>query len=170
MKNVISGLSCRQPIFLRRSDKNYEREKIDGLGSEIHRHRDFDCPTYEDQYGRFWKDLNLGKSEKPDLYSTTRNDLDGEPVSHIQQEYTFELEPFRRSPYEFQYMMLSRMQRDCEYFLGYGNRSVTILSESDPQHHINRMKELWKELPADGKPEWLTWEQLLNYEKELCNE
>lgn len=131
---------------------------------------DFDCPTYEDQYGRFWKDLNLGKSETPDLYSTTRNDLDGEPVSHIQQEYTFEPEPFRRSPYEFQYMMLSRMQRDCEYFLGYGNRSVTILSESDPQHHMNRMKELWKELPADGKPEWLTWEQLLNYEKELCNE
>ena len=38
---------------------------------------DFDCPTYEDQYGRFWKDLNLGKSETPDLYSTTRNDLDG---------------------------------------------------------------------------------------------
>ena len=35
---------------------------------------------------------------------------------------------------------------------------------------MNRMKELWKELPADGKPEWLTWEQLLNYEKELCNE
>lgn len=33
---------------------------------------DFSCPTYEDQYGRFWKDLNLGKSEKPDLYSTTR--------------------------------------------------------------------------------------------------
>ena len=131
---------------------------------------DFDCPTYEDQYGRFWKDLNLGKSETPDLYSTTRNDLDGEPVSHIQQEYTFESEPFRRFPYEFQYMMLSRMQRDCEYFLGYGNRSVTILSESDPQHHIDHMKELWKELPADGKPEWLTWEQLLNYEKELCNE
>ena len=24
---------------------------------------DFSCPTYEDQYGRFWKDLNLGKSE-----------------------------------------------------------------------------------------------------------
>ena len=38
---------------------------------------DFSCPTYEDQYGRFWKDLNLGKSETPDLYSTTRNDLDG---------------------------------------------------------------------------------------------
>ena len=121
---------------------------------------DFSCPTYEDQYGQL----------TPDLYSTTRNDLDGEPVSHIQQEYTFESEPFRRSPYEFQYMMLSRLQSDCEYFLGYGNRSVTILSGNDPQHHMNRMKELWKELPADGKPEWLTWEQLLNYEKAICNE
>ena len=42
---------------------------------------DFSCPTYEDQYGRFWKDLNLGKSETPDLYSTTRNDLDGDRVT-----------------------------------------------------------------------------------------
>ena len=64
---------------------------------------DFSCPTYEDQYGRFWKDLNLGKSETPDLYSTTRNDLDGEPVSPIRQEHIFDPEPFRRNPYEFQY-------------------------------------------------------------------
>lgn len=131
---------------------------------------DFDCPTYADQYGRFWKDLNLGKSETPDLYSTTRNDLDGEPVSHIQQEYIFESEPFRRSPYEFQYRMLSKLQSDCEYYLGYGCRSAVILSGNDPQHHIDRMKELWEELPADGKPEWLTWEQLLTYEKAMCNE
>lgn len=130
---------------------------------------DFSCPTYEDQYGRFWKDLNLGKSETPDLYSVTGNDMDGEPVSPIRQEHIFDPEPFRRNPYEFQYMLLSRMQSDCEYFLGYGNRSVTILSGNDPQHHIDRMKELWEELPADGKPEWLTWEQLLTYEKAMCN-
>ena len=32
------------------------------------------------------------------------------------------------------------------------------------------MKELWKELPQDGKPEWLTWDALLEYEKEICGE
>ena len=131
---------------------------------------DFSCPTYQDQYSRLWKDLNLGHSENPDLYSVTGNDMDEEPVSPIRQEHIFDPEPFRRNPYEFQYMLLSRMQSDCEYFLGYGNRSVTILSGNDPQHHIDRMKELWEELPADGKPEWLTWEQLLTYEKAMCNE
>lgn len=131
---------------------------------------DFSCPTYKDQYGHFWKDLNLGNSENPDIHAVSFDHMDGEPLSPIRQEYTFESEPFRRNPYEFQYMMLSRLQSDCEYFLGYGNRSVTILSGNDPQHHMNRMKELWKELPIDGKPEWLTWKQLLNYEKAICNE
>ena len=129
---------------------------------------DFACPTYQDQYGRFWKDQNLGKSENPDVYSVTVNDPDGEPQSPIQQEHTFDPKPFRRSLYEFQYMMLGRLQSDCEYYLGYGRRSLSILSGKDPRHHINRMKELWQEFPEDEKPEWLTWEQLLEYEKEMC--
>ena len=58
---------------------------------------DFSCPTLRISTDGSWKDLNLGKSERT-LYSTTRNDLDGEPVSHIQQEYTFESEPFRKIP------------------------------------------------------------------------
>ena len=32
-------------------------------------------------------------------------------------------------------------------------------------NHIARMKELWNGFPTDQKPEWLTWEQLLQYEK-----
>ena len=131
---------------------------------------DFSCPTYQDQYGHLWKDLNLGNSEKPDLYSVTGNDLDGEPLSPIRQEHIFDPEPYQRNPYEFQYRMLSRLQSDCEYYLGHGGRSVSILSGKNPQHHIDCMKELWKELPANGKPEWLTWEQLLIYEKAMCNE
>lgn len=131
---------------------------------------DFSYPTYQDQYGHLWKDLNLGNSENPDLYSVTGNARDGEPLYPIRQEHTYDPEPFQRNRYEFQYMMLSRLQSDCEYCLGYGRRSASILSGNDPQHHIDRMKELWEELPADGKPEWLTWEQLLKYEKALCNE
>lgn len=65
-------------------------------------------------------------------------------------------------------MMLGRLQSDCEYYLGYGRRSLSILSGKDPRHHINRMKELWQEFPEDEKPEWLTWEQILEYEKEMC--
>ena len=67
---------------------------------------DFACPTYQDQYGHFGKDLNLGNSENPDLYSVTVNGMDGEPLSPIQQEHTFDPKPFRRSLYEFQYMIV----------------------------------------------------------------
>jgi hypothetical protein len=29
------------------------------------------------------------------------------------------------------------------------------------------MKALWESFPVDGKPEWLTMEQILNYEQEM---
>ena len=81
---------------------------------------DFSCPVYKDQFGKLWKDIDLGKEPEPNLYSLSFNHIDGEPSHPIQQEFTFHPAPYQ---------------------------------------------ELWKELPADGKPEWLTWEQLLQYEK-----
>ena len=91
--------------------------------------------------------------------------IDGEPSHPIQQEYTFHPAPYQRSSYEFEYRMLSKLQSDCEYYLGYGNRSPSILCNHSVQNHIARMKELWNGFPTDQKPEWLTWEQLLQYEK-----
>lgn len=126
------------------------------------------CPTYRDQDGRLWKDLNLGNSENPDLYSVSSNELDGEPESPVRQEYIFDPEPFQRSKYEFQYMMLDRLRSDCDYYLGFGNRNVSRLYDNDPQEHIDHMKELWKGFPEGAKPQWLTWEQILGYEKEMC--
>lgn len=40
---------------------------------------DFSCPVYQDQFGRLWKDIDLGEQDTPCLYSVTNNDLDGEP-------------------------------------------------------------------------------------------
>ena len=110
---------------------------------------DFSCPVYKDQFGKLWKYIDLGKEPEPNLYSLSFNHIDGEPSHPIQQEYTFHPAPYQRSSYEFEYRMLSKLQSDCEYYLGYGNR----------------MKELWNGFPTDQKPEWLTWEQLLQYEK-----
>ena len=90
---------------------------------------DFSCPIYRDQFERVWKDINLGNSENPDLYSVTGNALDGEPLYPMKQKCVFEPEPYKRNRHEFTYMMLSRMQIDCDYFLGYGRRSRSILSE-----------------------------------------
>ena len=68
---------------------------------------------------------------------------------------------------KFLYMYLSRLQGDCEYFLGYGNRSVRHLPSNSVQEHIYTMKKIYNKFSIDEKPEWLTWEQILDYEKEM---
>lgn len=129
---------------------------------------DFSCPAYCDQYGHLWKDLNLGEGN-PDLYSVTGDVMDGEPVSPACAEYDFDPEPFRRSEYEFQYMMLDRLRSDCDYFLGWGNRNASRLYDHDPQQHIDHMKDLWNSFPEGAKPQWLSWEQVLEYEKQILH-
>ena len=115
---------------------------------------DFSCPVYKDQFGKLWKDIDLGKEPEPNLYSLSFNHIDGEPSHPIQQEYTFHPAPYQRSSYEFEYRMLSKLQSDCEYYLGYGNRSPSILCNHSVQNHIARMKELWNGFPQIQKPEW----------------
>lgn len=67
----------------------------------------------------------------------------------------------------FRYMLLDRMRADCDYFLGnrqiYGNH----LWAGNVTDQIGYMKALWESFPVDGKPEWLTMEQILNYEQEM---
>ena len=60
------------------------------------------------------------------------------------------------------YMLLSRLQQDCEYYLGYGGRNAQhSLWAQDEQQQINKMRELYELLPE--KPEWLTREQIDEY-------
>jgi hypothetical protein len=66
---------------------------------------------------------------------------------------------------EFNYMLLSRLQSDCEYFLGAGAGSVRNLWASTIEEHISKMKELWNLVPE--KPEWLSFEEILDFEKEM---
>lgn len=69
----------------------------------------------------------------------------------------------------FNYQFLDRLQSDCKYYLGYGNRNKKHLYYLDEQKHIDEMKKLYNSFPADEKPEWLTWKQILKYEKEMVN-
>ena len=125
---------------------------------------DFSCPTYMDQKGKIWKDINLGHGT-PSLYSVSGNELDGEPEYPIKQEYSFGGEgSYKENPYLFEYMLLSRMKMDCDYFLGYGRRSIYALHGKSIPEHIASMKKLWNMFPADAKPEWLPWEQIREYE------
>jgi hypothetical protein len=81
-------------------------------------------------------------------------------------EYLIDYEN-RQNPYHFDYMMLSRLQQDCNYFLGYGNRYEEHLWAGNVAGQITEMKRIWRKFPEDSKPEWLTWEGILDYERRM---
>lgn len=66
---------------------------------------------------------------------------------------------------QFRYMLLSRMQSDCKYYLGNGNRQPKHLWVHDESTHIETMRALWLSLPV--APEWLTMEQIDEYAKQM---
>lgn len=70
---------------------------------------------------------------------------------------------------EFDYMFLDRLKSDCNYYLGNGGRYAKNLYYGDEKEHINKMKELYNKFPDNEKPEWLTHEDILAYEKSMLN-
>lgn len=68
---------------------------------------------------------------------------------------------------KFRYMLLSRMQSDCEYYLGNGNHHSKHLWATDEAKHIEYMLELWNSFPEQDKPEWLSYEQINSYATEM---
>ena len=125
---------------------------------------DWDQPVYKNENGKLWKDINIGKG-KPYLHSSSDNEFDGEPDTPLIGNYEIIKAPeLVDEGMKFNYMMLGKLKGDCEYFLGHGNMSLNILT---PKAHIEEMKKLWNGFPENGKPEWLTWEQILKYEKDM---
>ena len=68
---------------------------------------------------------------------------------------------------KFNYQMLSRLQSDCNYFLGNGNRNEKYLWDGSVEVHIDEMKKLYNYFDDNKKPEWLTWDNILSYENEM---
>lgn len=68
---------------------------------------------------------------------------------------------------KYKYALLDRMRQDCKYYLGYGNRNTKCLWAEDEAEHIENMKALWNSFPEDGKPEWLSMEDIESFEKEM---
>lgn len=120
-------------------------------------------PVYEDQYGHLWKDITLGRNN-PNLCSALYNAFDGEPDLPIRRPFIIlsnekQIDEDKR----FQYQMLDRYRCDCDYYLGYGNRNPDVLSSKEEREHIESMKRMWLSFPDGEKPEWLTWNQILEY-------
>jgi hypothetical protein len=75
-----------------------------------------------------------------------------------------ELKEILQTEDKFRYMLLSRMKSDCDYYLGYGNRNAKHLWAEDEAEQILVMKLIWNSFSFDDKPEWLLWDEILDYE------
>lgn len=60
------------------------------------------------------------------------------------------------------YMLLGRLQMDCEYFLGNGSRNTKYLWAGSVKDQISEMKSIFNSLAE--KPEWISMEDILRYE------
>ena len=105
------------------------------------------------------KDINLGENEIC-LYSC-QNEIDGEPESPIKKslEIVF-IDKYKVDENEFNYMMLSRLKSDCDAHLGISNRKI-----KNCKNHIEEMKRIYNIFPENKKPQWLTYDKILEYEK-----
>lgn len=77
------------------------------------------------------------------------------------------MEDWSKSEPRFRYMMLDRLRQDCNYYLNYGGRSANVLWAKDEKAQIENMKALWKTFPEKDTPEWLTWEDILEFERKM---
>ena len=70
---------------------------------------------------------------------------------------------------KFRYSLLSRLESDCKYFLGNGNRNERHLWAGSVEKQIAKMRELYNSFAEDEKPEWLTLEQIDDYERRMLS-
>lgn len=63
----------------------------------------------------------------------------------------------------FAYQILSRMESDCKYWLGNGNKRDSDLWAGEPYEQIQDMLNIWDAFPEGEKPEWLSKEDILSF-------
>ncbi len=68
----------------------------------------------------------------------------------------------------FRYQLLGRMQSDCEYYLGYGNRNERRLWAGNVKLHIKLMAELHGSFKEEEKPKWLTLDEIMAYGEKMA--
>jgi hypothetical protein len=65
---------------------------------------------------------------------------------------------------QYEYMLLGRLQMDCEYFINTAPH-LKHLWAGNVKDQISKMKEIYGIL--NDKPEWLTMEQIEQYETQM---
>ena len=92
-------------------------------------------------------------------------------ISNIEKNYLKEsIEDVLKKDDEFRYQLLGRLKSDCDYYLGNGNRNDKHLWAGNVKDQIQTMKDLYSSFSDDMKPDWISMEDIDNYEKEMTND
>ena len=67
----------------------------------------------------------------------------------------------------FRYMLLGRLQADCEDYLGFGNRNTNRLWAGNEEAQIETMTKLYESFAEDERPEWLTMDEIMEYGRRM---
>lgn len=133
-----------------------------------------DGNLYRDENGMYYVDQY--QSPLPDSPSVVYRlsppmEPDGEPdfpvTCNIEVLNPFTEREKRERWFRKDYMMLSRMQTDCKYYNSAAHYNHAHCQTAKSM--IESMKEIWQKFPEDLKPEWCTWEQILEYEKKFAD-
>lgn len=135
--------------------------KFAGFGGSM------EYPCYEDENGKLYFDTNCGRG-KLELYSGAWRDKEcgeicGEPNVRVEQPIECE-NLFRKHPREYDYMLLSRLKGDCEYFIRRNGKCSSLWS--DIKTMLSKMEELLQSFSEEDKPEWLTDVDFENIKKQ----
>lgn len=129
---------------------------------------------YQDNSGNFYTDCfsepEHGKVGRVYRLSPPKSP-DGEPDIPFDGVICFtnpptDMEKLEKT-FRFEYMMLGKLNDNAN---AYFNRPADCRYRNDRaiggiKETVEEMKELWNKIPDGIKPEWCTWEQILEYER-----
>lgn len=143
-----------------------EKAKLNGRLRKLRNNAvDMDKMTPEQQkeFKQRLKDLDLLNDDESNLQSAIQSYRN----HYIQEFESYTKKEENNTNLEYNYMLLDRLKQDCEYFLGNGNGNADTLWAKDIDEQIAKMKELYNSFTDDQKPEWITMEDIDNYEKKM---
>lgn len=137
--------------------------KFVGFGGYIEK------PCYEDKNGKIYFDENDGRnwlSLYTGAYRDEVGEICGEPCTRVTETVACD-DPFIRHAREQDYMLLSRLENDCQYFLGCGNGCERHLYYQEVNAHCAEMEKLYKSFADQDKPEWINLEKIADYRDQM---
>ena len=156
------------PEQLAESAEGRDLEETDEIDEIITQLKDdgYELDNDQDILQGLGADLGYDKEEQIKLLKAIKSRLSDKLLNEEfnQSEIDF---IFSSKDEKYPYMILSRLKSDCDYYLGAGNKADKHLWTLNPKDQIAYMRAIYDRL--EEKPEWLTSEQIDEYEKKMVD-